>query len=78
MTVSLKFTLNVTTHFLRTIKWNAGRDVKVDYDLILYEVQRQVTFCISLWEALTYPHRRYQDQAKTVAVKLTSIEGIYR
>lgn len=38
-TVSVLFTLHVTIHSLRTIDWNANRDVKVDYDVILYEVQ---------------------------------------
>lgn len=29
-------TFNVTTRSLTTIKWNADRDVKVDYDVILH------------------------------------------
>lgn len=33
---------------------NADRDVKVDNDVILYEVQK-VTFYTKLWEALIYP-----------------------
>lgn len=38
-------------HSLRTIEWNADCDVRVDYDVISYEV----TFYTMLWDALTYP-----------------------
>lgn len=42
------------TLLLITIELNADRNVKVDFDVILYEAQ-QTTFYIVPREALTYP-----------------------
>lgn len=37
ITISILFTFNLTIHSPRYIKWNAHRDVEVDYDLMSYE-----------------------------------------
>lgn len=37
---------------------NAYRDVKVEYDVLSYEVQT-IDFCEINWQALTYPHNDF-------------------
>lgn len=39
ITVSITFTFNVAIHSLITVEWIADRNVKVDYDVISYEVR---------------------------------------
>lgn len=39
ITVSIYFTSNVTIHSLITIEYNADRDVKVDYYVVLYDAK---------------------------------------
>lgn len=39
ITVLIKFTLSVTIHSLKTLEWNADRDVNDYYDGISHEAQ---------------------------------------
>lgn len=69
MTVFFKFTFNVTTLSLRTIEWNADRDLKVDYDFLYIDVGT-LTYLLSNsgFQLVQTPDTFYASRAPTQAV----------